>query len=47
MPIDAFLRDIDTQIVGRAPGTGVWLTKVEHGISPMILHHVRQNAVLQ
>ncbi len=46
MPVETFLADIDDRLVGRAQGTAVWLTKVEHGISPMILHHVRHNAVL-
>jgi KUP system potassium uptake protein len=32
--------------VGRPPGMAVWLTKVDHGVSPMLLHHLRHNAVL-
>jgi KUP system potassium uptake protein len=32
--------------VARAPGMGVWLTKVAHGASPMLLHHVRHNMVM-
>src|ERR1700733_4655750 len=46
MPISDFMRHIDDMVVGRAAGTAVWLTKVEHGISPMLLHHVQHNAVL-
>ncbi|MGD0430041.1 MAG: KUP/HAK/KT family potassium transporter [Acetobacteraceae bacterium] len=46
MPIADFMRHIDDLVVGRAAGTAVWLTKVEHGISPMLLHYVRHNAVL-
>jgi KUP system potassium uptake protein len=26
---------------------GVWLTKVAHGASPILLHHIKQNSVLQ
>ena len=46
MPVATFCAHIDEKVIGRPAGTGVWLTKVEHGISPMILHHVRHNAVL-
>jgi KUP system potassium uptake protein len=46
MPVAAFIAHIDEMVIGRAAGTAVWLTKVEHGISPMLLHHVRHNAVL-
>jgi KUP system potassium uptake protein len=46
MPIETFIERVDSMVIGRAAGTGVWLTKVEHGISPMILHHIRHNAVL-
>src|SRR5262249_18781096 len=30
---------------GAAAGEGVWLTKVAHGASPMLLHHVKNNSV--
>jgi KUP system potassium uptake protein len=46
VPVELFLGDIEAHVVGRATGMAVWLTKVEHGISPMLLHHVRHNAVL-
>jgi KUP system potassium uptake protein len=46
MPLAKFCAQIDEMVIGRAPGTAVWLTKVEHGVSPMILHHVKHNAVL-
>jgi len=46
MPVADFIAHIDSMLIGRPAGTAVWLTKVEHGISPMILHHVRHNAVL-
>jgi len=46
MPLADFIAHIDERVIGRPEGTAVWLTKVEHGISPMILHHVRHNAVL-
>jgi KUP system potassium uptake protein len=46
MPLDEFVANINKMVVARAPGTGVWLTKVAHGASPMLLHHVEHNSVL-
>jgi KUP system potassium uptake protein len=46
MPVADFLARVDDMLIGRASGTAVWLTKVDHGISPMLLHHVRHNATL-
>ena len=46
MPLDKFLKYADKSVIGRAPGLGVWLTKVEHGASPMLLRHIEHNRVL-
>jgi KUP system potassium uptake protein len=46
MPLDSFLPYADREVIGRAPGLGVWLTKVEHGASPMLLRHIEHNRVL-
>jgi KUP system potassium uptake protein len=46
MPLGEFLDYADTACIGRAPGMGVWLTKVEHGASPMLLRHIEHNRVL-
>jgi KUP system potassium uptake protein len=46
MPLKKFLEYADKTVIGRAPGLGVWLTKVEHGASPMLLRHVEHNRVL-
>jgi KUP system potassium uptake protein len=46
MPLSQFLDYSDKTVIGRAPGMGVWLTKVEHGASPMLLRHVEHNRVL-
>jgi KUP system potassium uptake protein len=46
MPLPDFIAHVDEMVVGRPAGMAVWLTKVEHGVSPMILHHVQHNAVL-
>jgi KUP system potassium uptake protein len=46
MPLDRFLDYADKTVIGRAPGMGVWLTKVEHGASPMLLRQVEHNRVL-
>jgi KUP system potassium uptake protein len=46
MPLDQFIAYADRTAIGRAPGLGVWLTKVEHGASPMLLRHVEHNRVL-
>ena len=39
LPLDRFLTYVDDLVIGRAPGFGVWLTKVEHGASPMLIRH--------
>jgi KUP system potassium uptake protein len=46
MPLDQFLDLCRRLVIGRAPGLGVWLTKVEHGASPMLLRHIEHNRVL-
>jgi KUP system potassium uptake protein len=46
MPLKQFLVYADKTVIGRAPGLGVWLTKVEHGASPMLLRHIEHNRVL-
>src|SRR5262249_26170640 len=46
MPLERFVDNIDKMVVARPPGVGVWLTKVAHGASPMLLHHVKNNSVL-
>jgi KUP system potassium uptake protein len=46
MPVDDFIARIDEKVIGRPAGTAVWLTKVEHGISPMLLHQVHHTAAL-
>jgi len=46
MPLDRFINYADNTVIGRAPGVGVWLTKVEHGASPMLLRHIEHNRVL-
>ena len=47
MPLHRFVDNIDEMVVARPPGVGVWLTKVAHGASPVLLHHVKQNSVMQ
>jgi KUP system potassium uptake protein len=46
MPLDEFIANLDNMVVARPPGTAVWLTKVAHGISPILLHHIRHNRVI-
>ena len=45
MPLERFITHVDDLVIGRAPGLGVWLTKVEHGASPMLLRHLEHNRV--
>jgi KUP system potassium uptake protein len=45
LPLDRFLTYVDDLVIGRAPGLGVWLTKVEHGASPMLIRHLEHNRV--
>src|ERR1700674_5716966 len=46
MPLGKFVAELDQMVVARAPGLGIWLTKVSHGASPMLLHHIRHNRVM-
>ena len=46
MPLNEFIDYANNTCIGRAPGMGVWLTKVEHGASPMLLRHIEHNRVL-
>jgi KUP system potassium uptake protein len=46
MPLKEFLEYADKAVIGRASGMGVWLTKVDHGASPMLLRHIEHNRVL-
>jgi KUP system potassium uptake protein len=46
MPLDQFVENVDRMVVARTPGVGVWLTKVSHGASPVMLHHVKNNCVM-
>jgi KUP system potassium uptake protein len=46
MPLKEFLPYADETVIGRAAGMGVWLTKVDHGASPMLLRHIEHNRVL-
>ena len=46
MPLEEFVGNIDQMVVARCPGVGVWLTKVDHGASPMLLHHVKHDGVM-
>jgi KUP system potassium uptake protein len=46
MPLKEFIENVDSMVVARAPGMGVWLTTVSHGVSPMLLHHIKHNGVL-
>jgi KUP system potassium uptake protein len=46
MPLQQFIDNIDNMVVARPPGMGVWLTKVAHGASPVLLHHIKHNSVM-
>jgi len=46
MPLAKFCAEVDQLVVGRPAGTAVWITKVEHGVSPMIVHYVRHTGAL-
>ncbi len=45
LPLHRFLDYVDDLAIGRPPGLGVWLTKVEHGASPMLIRHLQHNRV--
>ena len=46
VPLQDFVDHVDEMVIGRASGLGVWLTKVAHGASPMLLHHVQHDSVM-
>jgi KUP system potassium uptake protein len=46
MPLRDFVGRLDEMVVTRTPGLGIWLTKVEHGASPMLLHHIKHDRVM-
>ncbi len=46
MPLEQFVETVDRTAVARTPGVGVWLTKVAHGASPVLLHHLKSNRVM-
>jgi KUP system potassium uptake protein len=46
MPLEEFIKNIDKMCMARPPGMGVWLTKVQRGASPVLLHHVKHNSVI-
>jgi KUP system potassium uptake protein len=45
LPLERFLTYVDDLVIGRVPGLGVWLTRVEHGASPMLIRHLQHNRV--
>jgi KUP system potassium uptake protein len=46
MPFDTFMANLDTMLVTRLPGCGVFITRLTDSASPMLLHHIRHNRVL-
>jgi len=46
MPLGKFCADVDAQVAARPAGTAVWVTKVEHGISPILVHYVHHTGAL-
>lgn len=46
LPLDVFLRDLETSPIHRIPGTGVFMTSNPNGVPPVLLHHVKHNRVL-
>ena len=46
MPFEEFFNRIDTMLVARLPGTGVFVTRMGETASPMLLHQVTFNRVL-
>jgi KUP system potassium uptake protein len=46
LPIDLFLSDIARRKPPRVPGVAVFLTSVEGGAPPVLLHHLKHNKML-
>lgn len=45
-PVADFVRDVPSQCVARARGTGVFMTANPNGVPPVLLHHFKHNQVL-
>ncbi|HET6797410.1 MAG TPA: potassium transporter Kup [Gemmatimonadales bacterium] len=46
LPMDLFLADIDRRKPYRVPGVAVFLTSLQGGAPPVLLHHLKHNKVL-
>ena len=46
MPFEDFIAQVDSMVVARLPGTGVFVTRQSDTASPMLLHQVAINRVL-
>ena len=46
MPFADFMEQVDSMLVARLPGCGVFVTRMSERASPMILHHIEHNRVL-
>ena len=47
VPLATFLEQVDSLLVARLPGCGVFVTRMSERASPIILHHIEHNRVLQ
>ncbi len=46
LPIELFLADVATRKPPRVPGAAIFLTSVEGGAPPVLLHHLKHNKML-
>jgi KUP system potassium uptake protein len=47
IPVDEFMRSIQSQNIPRVPGTGVFLTRTARDAPPVMIWHVKHNRALQ
>jgi len=47
IPVEEFMHSIQSQNIPRVPGTGVFLTRTEHVVPPVMIWHVKYNRALR
>jgi KUP system potassium uptake protein len=47
IPVEEFMRSIQSQNIPRVPGTGVFLTRTAHVVPPVMIWHVKYNRALR
>lgn len=46
IPLDQFMKELETENVKRVSGTAIFMTSISKGIPPSLIHNVRHNKIL-